>query len=83
MKYQIVKEGSENSMRLQSIGIVLGTPAGELKKGDTLMWNFGYKSNIESIVKETAKTIVVSVNCGGKLYERKLNKTRLVCKLTN
>ena len=32
--YQLVSEGTKNAMRLQSIGLVRGTPAGEIKVGD-------------------------------------------------
>jgi hypothetical protein len=84
MKYQLVKDGAENSMRLQSIGVVLGTPAKEIKVGDTLMWNFGSTSEVVEIVKETAKTIVVKTKPedSDKVYERRFNKSRLVCILS-
>ena len=81
MKYQIVNQGTKNSMRLQSIGLVMGTPANEIKKGDHLMWNFGSISVVNEILKETAKTIVISVSVKGcnKVYQRRLKKNRLVC----
>jgi len=66
-------------MRLQSIGFVLGTAAGEIKKGDNLMWNFGAISIVMDILKETDKMITISTMSNGKLYERKLAKKRLVC----
>lgn len=53
MKYQLVNEGIKNAMRLQSIGVVLGIPASEIKKGDLLMWNFGSVYTVNSILKET------------------------------
>lgn len=79
MKYTLVNERTQNAMRLQSIGNVLGTPAMEIKKGDTLMWNFGHTSLVSDILKETPKMLVINEICNGKLYERKLSKTRLVC----
>jgi hypothetical protein len=89
MKYQIVNNDHPRAMRLQSIGLVLGTPAGEIKPGDCLMWNFGYTSEVNSIIKETPKTLTISIyetslmdNKTKKLYERKLNKNRLVCLLS-
>ena len=83
MKYAIVKEGTPNSMRLQSIGLVLGTPAKEIKAGDNLMWNFGSISEITEVVRETPKTIVVKEKHeSNETYERILNKERLVCILT-
>lgn len=84
MKYQLVNEGTKNSMRLQSVGVVLGTPAGEIKSGDFLMWNFGSVYSVNKILKETAKTIVISTSPKGsdKAYEQRLKKDRLVCRLT-
>jgi hypothetical protein len=84
MKYQIVNNNHPRAKRLQGIGLVLGTPAEEIKVGDYLMWNFGYTSEVDSIIKETAKTLTISVieSKTRKLYERKLNKSRLVCLLS-
>jgi|TARA_R110002167_G_scaffold239503_1_gene444606 hypothetical protein len=82
MKYQLVNQATKNAMRLQSIGFVLGTQAKEVKVGDSLMWNFGSKSNVLEIVKETAKTIIFkTVGENGYIGERRLKKDRLVCKL--
>ena len=80
MKTTLVKEGTKNSMRLQGIGIVLGVPASEIKEGDFLIWNFGYTSEVTKILKETAKTVTLEIIESGKRYERKLNKTRIVCR---
>ena len=84
MRYQLVKEGTKNSMRLQSVGIVLGTPAGEIKSGDFLMWNFGAVYVVNSVLKETEKMLVISTSPKGsdKVYEQRLKKDRLVCRLT-
>jgi len=79
MRYTLVNESTPNAMRLQSIGNVLGTPAKEIKKGDSLMWNFGGVEVVSDIIKETEKTLVISVLYKGNLYERKLAKKRLVC----
>jgi hypothetical protein len=79
MKYTLVNQNTTNAMRLQSIGNVLGTPAVEIKKGDSLMWNFGAVEVVENILKQTEKMIVISISYNGKLYERKLAKSRLVC----
>ena len=84
MKYALVNEGTANSMRLQSVGVVKGTPASDIKKGDFLMWNFGSVWTVNEIVKETAKTIVISTSPKGSndKYEQRLSKTRLVCILS-
>ncbi len=79
MKYTLVNETATNAMRLQSIGNVLGTPAMEIKKGDSLMWNFGAVEVVKDILKETDKMLTISILYNGNLYERKLAKKRLVC----
>ncbi len=81
MKYALVNQYTKNAMRLQGVGVVLGTPAKEIKKGDFLMWNFGYKSQVIEIVKETEKTITIKEKTCESNYigERKLSKSRLVC----
>lgn len=79
MKYTLVNENTTNAMRLQSIGNVLGTPAIKIKKGDSLMWNFGAVEVVENILKQTEKMMIISISYNGKLYERKLAKSRLVC----
>ena len=83
MKYQSVNENHPRAMRLIEMGLVLGTPASEIKAGDLLMWNYGYTSQVNSIIKETAKTLTISVTetKSQKIFERKLYKNRLVCLL--
>ena len=80
MAYQKVNEGTKNAMRLQSIGLVLGTPAGEIKEGNTLMWNFGETSEVLQVLRETALTISVQTKTKtGNTYDRRFRKSRLVC----
>jgi hypothetical protein len=79
MKYTIVNASTPNAMRLQSIGHVLGTPAKEIKVGDSLMWNFGSVEVVTGILKETEQTLVISILYKDKPYQRKLVKKRLVC----
>lgn len=81
MKYALVNAAHPQAMRLQGIGIVLGTPAGDVKVGDRLMWNFGYMSEVLEIVKETPKTITVKTKSLDSDYvgEHKMGKSRLVC----
>ncbi|CAB4144502.1 hypothetical protein UFOVP457_47 [uncultured Caudovirales phage] len=84
MKYQSVNENNPRAMRLIEMGLVLGTPASEIKVGDFLMWNYGYTSQVNSIIRETAKTLTISVTetKSQKIFERKLHKNRLVCLLS-
>ena len=85
MKYQLTNSSDKNGMRLQQIGFVVGTPAEKIKQGDFLMWNFGSVYVVNEVLRETAKTIVISTSPNGsdKVYEQKLNKNRLVCILVN
>ena len=85
MNYQLVNEGTKNSIRLQSVGVVKGSPASEIKKGHVLMWNFGSTESVVDIIKETPKTILISIksDCNGNLYERRLKKDKIVCILSN
>jgi hypothetical protein len=80
MYHQITNESHPNGMRLQGVGIVVGTPAINIKKDDYLLWNFGSKSKVVEIVRETKSFIVINELCSNeKIYTRKLKKTRLVC----
>ena len=45
-------------VHLQSVGNVPGTPAENIKVGDILTWNFGYKATVTGIIKRTAKSVV-------------------------
>ena len=82
MKYALVNENAPNAMRLQSIGVVQGTPAQQVKAGDFLMWNFGGVYKVNAILRETKAFVIISTSPKdepGKVYEQKLGKSRLVC----
>lgn len=68
------------TIQLQSIGRVKAIPAGQLKEGMKMVWNFGYTSIVKEITKETSKSIWVSTidSKSGKEYNRRFLKTRLV-----
>lgn len=67
-------------VHLQSVGNVPGTPAENIKVGDILTWNFGYKATVTEVVKRTAKSVVIRkrYDYNGKEYERRLMFGRLV-----
>ena len=67
-------------IRLQGVGLVPGTPAGQIKEGDILIWNFGHRYRVKKILRTTDATIwIEEEDCNsGKTYERKLAKKRLV-----
>lgn len=61
-------------------GEVNAQPAGNIKVGDTLMWNYGYKSKVLSIDKTTAKSITISTKSDtGKVCQRTMRKSTLIC----
>jgi len=82
MYYQITQTAEANTVQLQSIGHVVGTPAGELKVGDYMMYNFGSISVVTEIVKETPKSIWVREKSIKSHYEgvRQMLKSRIVAR---
>jgi len=71
-----------NSIQLQAIGLVNGTPAGEIKVGTTLLWNFGSTSIVKEITKETQKSVwFLTQNENGNFYNRRFLKTRVIATL--
>ena len=69
-----------NTIQLQSIGHVTAKEAKDLKVGDVMIWNFGFRSTVSEIVRETAKSIWIKEisKSSGKTYERRFLKSRLV-----
>jgi hypothetical protein len=79
------KHKMKNEMRLQGIGLVEGTEAGNIQVGDILRWNHGGLSRVVSFeLTKTGKTIICQVEVinsrtGEKeMYERKMRTSRLV-----
>lgn len=69
-------------MKLQGIhGEKKGTPTKELKIGDIIIWNFGYKSEVVEITpSKTGKTITFMLKSleSGNINPRKMGADRLV-----
>lgn len=69
------------TVQIQSIGKRPGKAVKDLKRGDVIMWNFGYTSTVlELIPSKTGKTItaVLHENASGKVVNRKMGANRLV-----
>ena len=66
------------TIHLQGIGPVQAIPAADIKPGDVLMWNYGYKSTVVAILSETAKSIVIQTKSDAGIFQRRLMKSRLV-----
>ena len=71
-----------NTVKLQGIyGEKQGTQTKDLKVGDVIIWNFGYKSEIVEIIpSKTRKTFTIMLRSfeDGKIRPRKMGADRLV-----
>lgn len=71
-----------NTVKLQGIaGQQAGTAVKDLKIGDILIWNYGYKSEVvELIPSKTGKTITAMLRSqqDGQIRARKMGSERLV-----
>ena len=71
-----------NTVKLQGIhGEKQGTPTKDLKVGDVLIWNYGYKSEVVEILPgKTGKTITFMMKSleSGNISPRKMGADRLV-----
>jgi len=65
-------------IQLQEIGFVPAKMGADVKVGDVLVWNYGYKSPVIAVLKETAAFTTFQIEEEGKLYERRIKKDRLV-----
>ena len=71
-----------NTVKLQGIhGAQKGTQAKNLKVGDVIVWNYGYKSEVVEIIpSKTGKTITFMLKSfeSGNISPRKMGADRLV-----
>lgn len=71
-----------NTVKLQGIsGHQAGTQAKDLKIGDVIVWNYGYKSEVVDIIpSKTGKTITFSLKSfeSGNINARKMGADRLL-----
>ena len=71
-----------NTVKLQGIyGEQKGTATKDLKVGDVIVWNFGYKSEVVEIIpSKTGKTITFMLRSleSGNVNPRKMGADRLV-----
>ena len=71
-----------NTIKLQGIsGQQKGTAAKDLKVGDVIIWNYGYKSEVVEIIpSKTGKTITFMLQSfeSGNINARKMGADRLV-----
>lgn len=68
-------------MRLQGIGMCEAVEASNLKIGDVVIWNYGYKSQVVDIIpSKTGKTATFKMLSltSGEVHDRKMSMTRPV-----
>jgi len=72
----------DNATYLQGLGYCTGTPAGELKVGDTMIWNGGGSTKVVEIYNETKCFITIDeIDIDGNVWKgRKLKKSRIVAR---
>ena len=64
---------------LQGIGLYNAIKAENVKPGNILVWNYGYKSKVlNTICSETGKTVTITTESNGKQYKRRFNSDRLL-----
>ena len=72
----------ERTVKLQGIhGRKKGTPTKDIKVGDVIVWNFGYKSEVVEInPSKTGKTITFMLRSfeSGNISPRRMGAERLV-----
>ncbi len=67
------------SVHLQGIGRVTAKPAGEIRVGDDLYWNYGIRYTVVAVEPCGTKSVnVTERSADGKQYTRRMLKTRLV-----
>lgn len=81
MRYQgrRVFLSAKDTIHLQSVGTVPAIAAEKLRVGNVMMWNFGSTSTVETIENASPYFLLVTEKTKeGKLYSRKMKKSRLV-----
>ena len=64
---------------LQGIGLYNAIKAESVKPGNTLVWNYGYKSKVLNTIRsKTGKTVTITTESNGKQYTRRFNTDRLL-----
>jgi hypothetical protein len=74
-------------VHLQGVGDLPGIPASDLKPGDVLMWNYGYKSKVVEVLRASACFMLITLEWTSKITgeaeraDRRLKKDRLVARI--
>lgn len=67
------------TINLQGLGKFKAQLAGDIKVNDTLLWNFGEKTEVVEITKQNEKSIwIKELTKSGKFLERRFSKNRAI-----
>jgi hypothetical protein len=78
-----VDRNGQACIHLQGIGLFAAKPAGELKVGDTMVWNYGSTSVVHAIRAQGKSVYITQQTKDGKVWpERRFLATRLVASPT-
>lgn len=69
------------SIHLIALGNVPAVPLSEVQAGDTLLWNFGSKSEVVRITAVTPKTYEIVERVKGQEYTRRKRGSTLVARI--
>ena len=65
-------------VHLQGVGKTPAKRGGDLKTGDTLVWNGGATSKVVGVKPHSSRYVMVTTESEGKQYTRKMGRDRLV-----
>lgn len=79
LNFESYLQRTTSTIHLQGYGRAAAKKGSEFKIGEKMLWNYGSKSLITGIKKETKKFIIFLLKCSdGIIYERRIKKDRLV-----
>ena len=76
--YNGVTSRVSGKLQLQGIGEVSAVRGGDLRVGDTTMWNYGYTDKVTGIKDAKSQVVLTLTNSKGRTAERRINKSRMV-----
>lgn len=82
MKAEVSKYRRDNATYIQGFGYVTGTLSGELKVGDTMIWNGGGTTKVHAITKVSKYFVWINeIDENEKIWKgRRMKKDRIVAR---
>ncbi len=66
------------TIQLIQVGKVKAKPAGEVKKGDVLLWNYGEETEVLSVSPKGKKSVIITMKTDSDNWVKSFVKTRLI-----